>query len=138
MDGGGKRRSKRVQQQLLLSGHAMCCVFDPCEPCNACLLDLAEDYQGAGGDKTPQPSTLFPGESPDPKERQKTPKNNPSFEDIELELGVLPTCGHVFHANCVLMLLTHKWSTLKITFGYLDCPSCKQEIFIDYYVPSVS
>lgn len=33
------------------------------------------------------------------------------------------------------MMLTHKWSTIKISFGYLDCPSCKQEIFIDYRVP---
>jgi len=55
------------------------------------------------------------------------------------ELGEEPcvrlTCGHVFHANCVLMMLKHKWSTTKISFGYLDCPSCKQEIMIDYRVP---
>ena len=55
------------------------------------------------------------------------------------ELGEEPcvrmTCGHVFHANCTLMMLTHKWSTTKITFGYLDCPSCKQEIMFDYSVP---
>ena len=44
-------------------------------------------------------------------------------------------CGHVFHANCVLMILTHKWSTTKISFGYLNCPSCTQEIIIDYRVP---
>ena len=44
-------------------------------------------------------------------------------------------CGHVFHAGCVLTLLKMKWSTLKISFGYLDCPSCKQEIMIDYRVP---
>ena len=44
-------------------------------------------------------------------------------------------CGHVFHANCVLMMLTYKWTTTRISFGYLDCPSCKQEIFIDYNVP---
>ena len=47
-------------------------------------------------------------------------------------------CGHVFHANCVLMMLTYKWTTTRITFGYLDCPSCKQEIFIDYNVPVLS
>ena len=55
------------------------------------------------------------------------------------ELGEEPcvrmTCGHLFHANCVLMMLKHKWTTLHITFGYLDCPSCKQEIMIDYFVP---
>jgi len=58
------------------------------------------------------------------------------------ELGDEPcvrmTCGHVFHANCVLMMLKHKWTTLRITFGYLDCPSCKQEIMVDYRVPILS
>ena len=39
-------------------------------------------------------------------------------------------CGHVFHANCVKLLLGHKWTTLRISFGYLDCPACKQEISI--------
>ena len=34
-------------------------------------------------------------------------------------------CGHVFHANCVRLLLGHKWTTLRISFGYLDCPACK-------------
>ena len=55
------------------------------------------------------------------------------------ELGEEPCvrmiCGHVFHANCTLMMLTHRWTTTKITFGYLDCPSCKQEMMIDYRVP---
>ena len=55
------------------------------------------------------------------------------------ELGEEPcvrlNCGHVFHANCVLMMLTHRWTTTRITFGYLDCPSCKQEIMLDYRVP---
>ncbi len=32
-------------------------------------------------------------------------------------------------------MLRHKWTTLRITFSYLDCPSCKQEIMIDYNVP---
>ena len=36
------------------------------------------------------------------------------------------------------MLLSHRWTTTKITFGYLDCPSCKQEIAIDYEVPNLS
>jgi len=55
------------------------------------------------------------------------------------ELGDEPCvrmiCGHVFHANCTLMMLKHKWTTTKITFGYLDCPSCKQELMMDYRVP---
>ena len=38
------------------------------------------------------------------------------------------SCGHVFHTNCLIQLLKHKWPTLRITFGFLACPSCNQEI----------
>ena len=38
------------------------------------------------------------------------------------------SCGHVFHTNCVLQLLQHKWSTLRINFSFMSCPSCKSEI----------
>ena len=55
------------------------------------------------------------------------------------ELGSEPcvgmVCGHVFHVNCVLLMLQHKWTTLRITFSYLNCPSCKQPILVDYRVP---
>ena len=37
-------------------------------------------------------------------------------------------CGHVFHADCVLKLLKHRWNTLKINFAFLACPTCKAEI----------
>jgi len=37
-------------------------------------------------------------------------------------------CGHIFHANCVLELLKHKWATLRISFAFMACPSCKQPI----------
>ena len=39
-------------------------------------------------------------------------------------------CGHVFHADCILQLLKHKWSTLKVSFAFLCCPSCKAEITV--------
>ena len=48
------------------------------------------------------------------------------------------TCRHVFHANCVAQMLTHGHSTLKISFGYLDCPSCKQPIGLQDQVPLLS
>ena len=58
------------------------------------------------------------------------------------ELGEEPcvrlTCGHVFHANCTLMMLTHRWPTLKISFGYLDCPACKQLMEVDYDIPGLT
>ena len=37
-------------------------------------------------------------------------------------------CGHVFHADCVLQLLKHRWSTLRVSFAFMSCPSCKAEI----------
>ena len=81
-----------------------------------------------------------------PKQGKKPPCVLQGAEETQLggicftsELGEEPcvrmTCGHVFHANCVYMMLTHRFTTLKITFGYLDCPSCKQEILLDYRVP---
>ena len=48
------------------------------------------------------------------------------------ELGDEPctklSCGHVFHTNCLVQLLKHRWSTLRITFAFMSCPSCKQDI----------
>ena len=48
------------------------------------------------------------------------------------ELGTEPcsklSCGHVFHTNCVVQLLKHKWTSLRITFAFMSCPSCKQEL----------
>ena len=38
------------------------------------------------------------------------------------------SCGHIFHTNCIVNLLKHKWSTLRISFSFMSCPSCKQEI----------
>lgn len=37
-------------------------------------------------------------------------------------------CGHVYHADCILDLVRHRWSTIRITFAFLDCPSCKRPI----------
>ena len=38
------------------------------------------------------------------------------------------SCGHVFHTNCLIQLLQHRWPTLRMTFGFMACPSCNQEI----------
>ena len=43
------------------------------------------------------------------------------------------SCGHTFHKDCVIQMIEHKSSTLKITFGYLDCPSCKKQISLKGY-----
>ena len=42
-------------------------------------------------------------------------------EEPSVKLG----CGHFFHANCLVELLKHKWATLRITFAFMSCPSCK-------------
>ena len=41
------------------------------------------------------------------------------------------SCGHVFHTNCLVQLLQHKWPTLRVTFGFMACPSCNQELKIE-------
>ena len=46
----------------------------------------------------------------------------------ETEACVQLRCGHVFHANCVYKLLKFRWTTLKISFAFMSCPQCKQEI----------
>ena len=48
--------------------------------------------------------------------------------ELESEACVQLDCGHVFHANCVLKLLQYRWNTLKISFAFMSCPQCKQEI----------
>ena len=44
------------------------------------------------------------------------------------DLAVKLDCGHIFHAQCVRDLLHHKWSTLRISFEFLSCPTCKEPI----------
>ena len=47
-------------------------------------------------------------------------------------LGEAPSveldCGHIFHASCIRDLLRHRWSTQRITFNFMKCPSCCYEI----------
>jgi len=51
------------------------------------------------------------------------------------ELGAEPCirlgCGHVFHARCVKQIVDKKWTSLRINFGFLDCPSCKQPMELE-------
>jgi len=48
------------------------------------------------------------------------------------ELGAAPciqlTCTHIFHLECVKKKIMNGWSGSRITFGYLDCPLCKEQI----------
>ena len=47
---------------------------------------------------------------------------------LEAEPCVTLACGHTYHLNCVRQLLDHRWSTLRISFSFMKCPSCKQDI----------
>ena len=44
-------------------------------------------------------------------------------------------CGHIFHAGCIRDLLRHRWSTQRITFNFMKCPCCQQDI--DVYSEAV-
>lgn len=48
--------------------------------------------------------------------------------ELSEEPSIQLRCGHIFHANCVNELLRHKWSSLRISFAFMSCPSCKQPI----------
>merc|ERR1719148_266575 len=37
-------------------------------------------------------------------------------------------CGHYFHFMCLWQKIDRKWPAARITFGFLNCPLCKQEI----------
>ena len=40
----------------------------------------------------------------------------------------LSSCGHVFHLDCILERLKHRWPTKRISFHYLCCPVCGVEM----------
>ena len=52
--------------------------------------------------------------------------------ELHEEPSVLLKCGHVFHVNCVVELLKHKWTTLRITFAFMNCPLCNKPIEADH------
>lgn len=37
-------------------------------------------------------------------------------------------CGDLFHVDCIKQSLEKKWCTKRITFGFLNCPNCKEQI----------
>jgi len=53
------------------------------------------------------------------------------------EPSVLLGCGHFFHARCIRDLLRYRWSTQRITFNFMKCPSCQKEIEGANCVPDI-
>lgn len=43
-------------------------------------------------------------------------------------------CGHVFHSNCLKMVLEKRWTGPRITFSFCQCPICKADIAHDLLV----
>ena len=37
-------------------------------------------------------------------------------------------CGHVFHYHCIKTKLDARWAGARVTFSFLECPLCKQEM----------
>ena len=48
------------------------------------------------------------------------------------ELGDSPcaklACGHTYHVDCLVTLLQMGSPTMKLSFGFASCPSCKAPI----------
>eukprot|EP01112_Ceratiomyxa_fruticulosa_P021628 TRINITY_DN7680_c0_g1_i2.p1 TRINITY_DN7680_c0_g1~~TRINITY_DN7680_c0_g1_i2.p1 ORF type:complete len:879 (-),score=146.63 TRINITY_DN7680_c0_g1_i2:140-2776(-) len=49
-------------------------------------------------------------------------------EDLGSAPCVRLDCGHVFHYSCIKQKLKKRWPTPRITFGFMECPLCKQVI----------
>lgn len=47
-------------------------------------------------------------------------------------LGAAPSvqlaCGHVFHFVCIQRQLEGRWNSANISFGFMECPLCHEEI----------
>lgn len=49
-------------------------------------------------------------------------------ESLHAAPSIRLKCGHVFHIKCVKTNVEKKWPGARITFGFLNCPLCKEEI----------
>ena len=45
--------------------------------------------------------------------------------------------NHIFHASCVKVLLESGWSTMSISFSFLNCPTCKNLMKIHPETPVI-
>jgi len=42
--------------------------------------------------------------------------------------SIMLGCGHIFHYLCVRRLLSQKWQSSNITFGFTECPICHRRM----------
>ena len=57
------------------------------------------------------------------------------ISELSAEPCVKLGCGHVFHINCIKTIIENKWTSARITFSFMDCPSCKQPMELDHCAP---
>ena len=44
-------------------------------------------------------------------------------------------CRHVFHVKCIKQIIATKWTSPRIVFSFMNCPSCKQPMELDHCAP---
>ena len=87
-----------------------------------CLPCLHEDCAKAGQEEAKGGGGLFDGVNADAY------CGICFISGLGAEPAIQIGCGHVFHYNCIKNLLEKKWVTPRITFNFLNCPSCKKQI----------
>ena len=50
------------------------------------------------------------------------------IEELRAAPCIVLKCGHIFHFKCVKKQLLQKWPGARISFGFMSCPECNQEI----------
>jgi len=50
------------------------------------------------------------------------------FDNISAEPCLVLGCNHVFHKACLTRMLEARWNGARIDFGFMQCPTCRQEI----------
>ena len=102
---------------------------EECLPClnNECVTRAREEAKAAG--------------NPDDKRLLLEDTDEDSYCTIcyVSGLGSEPCiklgCRHVFHVNCIKQLIDKKWSSPRIVFAFMNCPSCKQPMQLDHCAP---
>lgn len=41
-------------------------------------------------------------------------------------------CGHIFHTDCIKLILSKKWPGPRVVFGFLNCTNCKRKMSAKY------
>jgi RCR-type E3 ubiquitin transferase len=49
-------------------------------------------------------------------------------EELREAPAVQLACGHTFHVECVSRLISNRWHGARVTFSFLQCPLCRQDI----------